>query len=418
MSKLRVSASAISLAIIAMRIGGLVAKFGLTIFIARFLGMEDLGRYGLIAGLVAIVPVFVSFGFGQSLAREAAHKSLEAVVQSIARYGIVVFPVYAIMLAAGLSIDFYQRQIIYSLIAVVLLLEHFNNDLFNLLLARGQPIAGNVLVFLRSAIWIYAYVFFALFNQGLRSISVLLGSWVAGLIVTTFCGLYCVRKWPWHGVSVGVCDSYAWAIKYQRGSRYIYLSELASNIGFYADRYLIAYFMGVNETGVYTLFSSIGMALYNLVSSGVMQVARPAMVRAYAGNDFAGFEDLYVKCFKRAVVSALVLLVVSGAVFPYFAPYVKQPEVLARYNIFVLVLLGVLIRVIADVEGYRLYTARLDIAFMQSTFISVVVALVVNFVLIKDFGLLGAVMSGWLAYLSAFVFRRWCANKMSPNTRL
>lgn len=395
----------VSLFVMSTRVATLAAKFGITIVIARFLGLESLGVYGMIVGAVAIVPVMASFGFAQSLARDASHESLDVTVVKLSRYGSIVFSVYLPLLFVGGCVDVVKNAPFWSLLVVIIFFEHVNNDAFNLLIATGRPVLANILVFVRSSLWIYAYTAFVFFEKESTSFATLLQFWTVGLLITTVCSGYHLRKWPWEKVCLNILEAYSWGREYLKGSKYLYISEIASNASFYIDRYLIGAFLGVAEAGVYTFFSSVGMALYNLVSSGVMQVARPGLVSSHVKKDYKRFDALFLSCFRRSVAASLILVCLAIAAFPWFAPYVKQAELQSQYGSFAFLLVGVLVRIVADLEGYKLYTARMDLLFMRSTLLCLLVAFFSNISLVLKFQLSGAIASTWIAYFVTYIYR-------------
>jgi hypothetical protein len=62
--------------IMAMRGATQVAKFALTLFIARFIDLETLGLYGLVVGLTVVLPVIAGLGLVNCLGRHAVTQPL------------------------------------------------------------------------------------------------------------------------------------------------------------------------------------------------------------------------------------------------------------------------------------------------------------------------------------------------------
>src|SRR5690606_14272117 len=65
-----------SLTIMTIRVAMLLAKFALSVFIARYMGLAELGVYGLIVGAAATVQTVLRGGVLPLLARDAVHQSL------------------------------------------------------------------------------------------------------------------------------------------------------------------------------------------------------------------------------------------------------------------------------------------------------------------------------------------------------
>jgi O-antigen/teichoic acid export membrane protein len=58
------------LTIVTMRAGSTIAKFLLAIYTARFLGLADLGIYGLLVGATTIVPSVLGLGMTDWVVRK------------------------------------------------------------------------------------------------------------------------------------------------------------------------------------------------------------------------------------------------------------------------------------------------------------------------------------------------------------
>lgn len=78
-----------SLSIMTLRGLALVAKFALTLFIARFIDLETLGVYGLVAGAAAILPMVAGLGLFHVLSRDAVSQRLDEITRMLHLYGSV-----------------------------------------------------------------------------------------------------------------------------------------------------------------------------------------------------------------------------------------------------------------------------------------------------------------------------------------
>src|SRR5687768_443224 len=80
-----------------LRAGSLVLKFALTLFVARFLGLEDLGRFGLITGVTNFSPSILGFSIMPSIARHAVTQTLEEITLALRHYIAILVGVYIIV---------------------------------------------------------------------------------------------------------------------------------------------------------------------------------------------------------------------------------------------------------------------------------------------------------------------------------
>jgi O-antigen/teichoic acid export membrane protein len=203
----------------------------------------------------------------------------------------------------------------------------------------------------------------------------------------------------------------SWFWRRFKKARYLYLSEISSNFSFYIDRYVLAGTLDLKIAGIYTIYSSVGMALYNLVSSGVMQITRPKMVRAYAERDVVRFDELYKDCQHRALTFSVVLIGLSLCAFWFVFPHMDV-TLNEHYGVFSFVLICVCMRVLADVKGYKLYTAKRDSVFMKTTVASVVVSATCNSLMVPYLGIWGAAYSFFITYFITYLVREYYLRRL------
>ena len=91
-------------AIAAMRLTTMAVKFVLTIYIARRMGLADLGLYGLVSSVVIVGPVVAAMGLMGLLARELVTRTLDELTQLLVHYWRVVGAIYAVVLLSLIHI--------------------------------------------------------------------------------------------------------------------------------------------------------------------------------------------------------------------------------------------------------------------------------------------------------------------------
>jgi len=398
--------SAICIAL--MRMGGLAAKFGITLFIAKYLSLEALGVYGLIVGAAAIVPIFFGMGLIQLIARESVGQSLSATTQNLKKLYSILLPLYLIVALGAFFFKTYKINL--SVVVIVIALEHVLNDASNILIGLRQPLFANFLTFLRSAVWIILYAFAATFSHGLRNIDSLLLFWLCGSIVTSLILATQLYKWPWRS-EAPAAPIYFWLKKRFLESRNLYFSEIASNISYYSDRYLVGLFIGITEVGVYVFYSSIGMAIYNLVNASLMQTVRPLLISAHIKNDREEFRKLHKESVFHSILTTVTLSLIIGVCFFFGGSFLGKPELTKNSPLLWIVLFSVTVRVVADLEGYKLYTQKLDRLFLFSTLFCLLISLASNVILLYFFGLPGACFASIFTYGSTYIVRKILTKK-------
>lgn len=398
--------------IMGMRAATQVAKFALTLFIARFIDLETLGLYGLVVGLTAVLPVVAGLGLINCLGRHAVTQPLADVVGTLLRYLGLQGWIYAAVLVMGIAAgSLWLPPTLAALIVVTVLLEHVNNDLFSLLNHLRQPRLANLLMFLRSAGWIFIYMGLAFAVPSLRSLPVLLGFWIGGSLLALGCFAIATRHWPWAS-AVRSGRPPRWLFNQFRESRLLYVNDVANTAAQFLDRYIVGLFMGLELAGVYFLYWSVGNAVANLVGTGMIQVAEPHLIAAHKRQD-GSFQRLFNRSLMEIVAVALVLSVLGGAVIYVALPYLQRPLLAAWLPALWLILAGTVLRMIYEAQGMNLYSRYRDRQILASGLLLCAVSFTANILLVPRFALYGAVAAMILAFAAGAVCRQVMIAKLN-----
>jgi len=393
-----------SLTIMALRGLALVAKFALTLFIARFIGLETLGVYGLVAGAAVMFPVVASLGLIRILSRNAVSQPLDEVTYMLRRYWGIQAAVYGMISFIALGVGIYLHQLaLTSIVLVIVFLEHVNGDLFVLLNHLLQPRLANVLMFFRTAGWICVYMILAFVFPALRNLDTLLEFWIGGSLLAIVGFAISASDWPWLHPTPGAGHK-EWLWHHFKASRVLFVNDIANTVAQYTDRYLVSLFMGLELTGVYVLFWSIGNALSNLVDTGIIQISEPKLINAHTRQD-----DSYWRVFRllfvETVAISIVLAIVTGVLVHVAIPYLNRPLVADWMQVLWTILLGFVLRMAYEVQGTVFYSRYKDLFTLFSGLFVIALSIVANMVLIPPFALYGAASAIIVSYIAGIIAR-------------
>ncbi len=380
-----------SLTIMKMRGASLVAKFLLTMFIARFLDLKALGVYGLVVGISAIIPVVMGFGIINNFARTAVTQSLEDVADTVIVYMRCFTFLYCLLgLPTIVGVALTDHTSLFFALSIVLItfLEHANNDIFVLLNSLSRPIVANLSLFIRSGLWIYIYMPLALVFPALRDINMLLFFWVGGGIVALAFFAYVTRTWPWRKRSFQASPK-AWLKKQLYQAKFLYLNDIANTASQFLDRYIISIFLGLELTGVYVLYWSIGNALGNLVRTGTITLYRPSLISSFI-KDLALYWRTFKKCVKQTLLISVALSFAAYWALSFLLPYLKQPLAERYFSVYPIILAGFVGRMLYEVLGVSFYSQNKDIKTLVTGLYVLVASAVLPMLLIPSWDLMGA----------------------------
>jgi O-antigen/teichoic acid export membrane protein len=393
-----------SLTIMGLRGLSLAAKFALTLFIARFIDLQTLGVYGLVAGAAVIFPMVAGLGLFRALSRNAVSQQLDETTRTLHLYWGVQAAIYGLVSLISLGVGFTLHQLtLASLVLAIVFLEHVNNDLFVLLNHLLRPGLANVLMFFRTAAWICAYMILAFVFPSLRDLHVLLAFWIGGALLAIAGFALAARNWPWSHPTPGEGRK-EWFLHHFKASRTLYVNDIANTVAQYTDRYLVSVFMGLEFTGVYVLFWSIGNALSNLVDTGIVQVSGPRLISAHAREDRAYWAVFRLLVIETVAIS-IVLAIVTGVLVKLAIPYLNLPLVADWIQVLWLVLLGFVLRMTYEVQGTVFYSRYRDSFTLFSGLFVIGLSILANAVLIPPFALNGAASAIVISYAAGIAAR-------------
>jgi O-antigen/teichoic acid export membrane protein len=307
----------------------IVLKFGLSFYVARFIGLSELGVYGLVVGATLVLPTGYRAGLTSSIARSLQDAEPARMTQDLRHYLAWTLGCYGLTLALlplVARLDWVSAMPVNVYVVwLIVLAEHLAADLALLLNNLYRSRSANVFGLVQTAIWVLPFVALGLCFPALRSLSALLAFWAAGALLSVLGCASLFAHWPWRA---GPPLRRSWFASNLRASGYLYFSELTGTLGQFVDRYLIAVLIDIEHAGVYTLFFQLANAIYTLVASSIVNLQRPKVLSAFQQGE-VGLALARLRALqKESLGSMLALALLTGLVFQWAAPLLNRPLVL------------------------------------------------------------------------------------------
>ena len=379
----------------------LVAKFILTLFIARYMGFEDLGLYGLIIATGFMIPAITGLGIAYIKVRESVTASQYDIVKMIYEIGRYYKWLYIGLMVITVCVGLIEGHTALALLILgVVFFEHINSDLYTLLLNLSKPLLANVLHFIRSAVWIFVFIVFAFFIPELREIEVLAFAWMVGGALA-FVGFFLSTKdWPWSGYSSDKVKEQAlipWVKSEFKESKVVYKNHLTDATVYNFNQYIITFFLGIELAGVYVYFNQIITAMCNLIRTGIIFNARPKIVRAIKDG-----QEEALTIFKKCRINTMVLTAAMGILSApalYMLTYymVDKPMALEWFPLYGVALIYFVALLMIEVDQIVLYAKHQDKKIFRLSLINLIALVVLNIILLPFISLWGAFISLFLA---------------------
>jgi O-antigen/teichoic acid export membrane protein len=390
-----------------LRLASLAGKFGLSLYIVRYLSLDDLGLYGLVFSASMIAVVLYGGRIDHDLARRIVDMPASE-TRALLRDKTVFFlfnyaatlPLVFVMYA------FRSETLAFLLLAyLVCCLESYANLLFVTTNYLGRPILANVAFFIRAGLWSLLVVAIGLVLSPTRTLWVVLAFWVAGASASIAVNLWHLDVVRWPGLRAVAVD-WGRIRSALRRSFPIWIGSIGLTGGSYLDRFVLGAFLDLKVVGLATFYTSFTAAIVTLVSSGVLNVAAPKLVGSASRAD----ADSYNRELRRAglTVAALGggLCLMVWIVVVQFAAALHLREIEESLLALGLLLIATLVRLIAETGFYGLYSRHRDRAIWVGNIAFLVASLLFNLLLVPVLGLTGLGVASVLANLLLLALRR------------
>jgi O-antigen/teichoic acid export membrane protein len=260
------------------------------------------------------------------------------------------------------------------------------------------------LTFLRTGLWPFPVMAIGLLYPETRTLEFLLWGWLVMLVVSWLIMVALVipeGRWRHLRPQWGLLSGHL------RKGLLLYVKDVSGTVSMFLDRFLISLFLGLELTGVYTLFWSIANVVHSLAVYGVMQAQLPHLVALAQEAKQTAFRALERRL--QIEIGAWILLLALGAAIatPLMLPFLQQPLVKDYLPVFWLILLATILRAAADAYGFVMLALHRDRAIAAIAAAGAVASAGLNLILTPLMGLWGASIAYVLTSGGLFAARFW-----------
>lgn len=403
---------------IALRILTQALRFGLSFYVIGFLGLHAAGIYGLAIGAAGIAPALIGWGLNYHLSREiVGHTPADAAPLIRDRMAISLGSLAALSLPAALAIGWAAPAGDWWLCALILALIWFETlalDIFVALIALEKAFLANVLVLVRSALWVPLVIALALVDPRFRTLEALFATWIGFHLLAMAIFAACLRGWHIRA-GLGQPIRLDWAKQWVRTRWFIYLSDLAYVGLVYFDRYIVVLVLGLAATAVYAFYWALANALQTIILTALVQIAGPRLIRAARqGGAAAWHAEMRQQMAKTAGLALILAALNFGATeaIIFLAPEGKVP---VDRGLFLLLLLAAVIRCCSDMLNAGLMSLKQDKSYAAVNLLGLAVTVVVGPIAMLLWGLAGAGVALVLTATTLLAFRLILIRRGLPN---
>lgn len=390
-----------------LRLGSLAIKLGLTLYMGRYLGLGELGTYGLVAACVAIAIPLLGFRFDYVVSRDIvdvsgfdlAHKMRDQLVF----YGLSYLAMAVFLLAlAFLNTGMFDASLILFILPLCIL-ESLATITSSNLVSLKRPILANALFFMRASLWVLPVVAMGILEPSYRTANLIFSWWLGGVVLSLFVTACSFRTLPWAEVLRSPVD-WLWIRSGVKKCFFIWLGAVGAAAASNIDRFVVEFFMGRDFVGIASFYGSFIIAITSLLSSGIFSFGYPQLISLYKKNEQKQFLEATKKMTFQAVGAATLLCILIGIAVPILGDLFDRPEFSTNADVLWLMLLGIWLKSATESLHYVLYARHQDRAIWMGSLLLLAITFLGNVLLVSLFGFIGI---GYSALLSAVFLCSW-----------
>ena len=385
----------------------MLAKFLLIVYIGKYLTISFLGEYGLFVTTVTIAIFFLGMDFYTYNTRELIGQDKQIQLTFIRDQFIFHSLTYIVILPL-LFIIFVFDIISYQYIFFfyfVLILEHISQELYRLYTTLSMPVFANILLFLRTGIWVYIVILLWIYDiKDTKNLHTIYQSWIIGSLFSIILGFGYLYKIYENNVFFGKIN-WKWISKGLKVSIPFFIGTIAYKMIEFSDRYMIDVYMSKSDVGIYTFFGSIANSMQSVVFVLVIMIFYPKLIELYKNDKLEEF-NLSVKQFFWEVLIYSIIVIIGIVIFIYPILYfLGKEEFVDSLSVLWILLGATLVLNLSFVPHYILFVKHKDIVIRNITLIGAGLNIGLNIFLIPLYGIVGASIATFFSFIMIFSFK-------------
>ena len=393
---------------IGLRVASLGVKMLLTLYMARYLGLTDLGTFGLVAAFVAIAIPMLGFRLDYVVSREVVDAA--PVVRAVKMRDQILFYILT-YLGFGLFIASLMQgplhDLNWQLAAFTFLLcslESLATITMTNFIWLGRPALANALFFVRAALWAIPVMVLGYFFPEHRTAVVVFKWWLGGVLLSLLLSVYFLRNLPW-SIAFRTAVNWVWIRASVKKCLPIWLGAVGLATATNIDRLVVEQYLGREFVGIASFYGSFLAAITALLDSGIFAFTSPKLVALHQRGETTAFRREIIKLSLHTGLFAGILVVAIGLFVPFIGNKFERPEFVDEAPTLWFLLLATWLKSTSTGLYFALYSKHHDRAIWAGNLIMLAVALGSSVVFVPMLGFIGVGYSALTAAVALVIWR-------------
>ena len=238
------------------------------------------------------------------------------------------------------------------------------------------------------------------YNLSSGTITDIFSLWFIGALISIIVGLFGIGFKT--SIEIPFKIDFDWIKKGIKVAAPFFLATVFYKIIEFSGRFFLDYYWTKEDVGIFTFFSGISNAMFVFVQSTVIIVLSPYLIES-ANKGFKEFRKVFNNYRQQILLTTSIGFSLAAlAIYPLLL-FVDNELLLNNVLIFFVLLLAVAFFCFSYIPHYGLYSFHRDKSLLKASIIGAVVNVLFNFVLVPNYGVLGAAIAQAISMCSLFI---------------
>lgn len=318
------------------------------------------GKYGLFTATVGFLVLAVGLDYYTFTSREILR--LEACQGGRLLKGQVALTGLLYLALLPLAVVFFSTagwsgNMLFWLLPIVIL-EHFNQEVFRLLIVLNNQIYASIALFLRQGSWAIVVVGFLITSEGSRQLYMVFAFWASSGLVAAAFGYWKVKQSNLGGWDQPI--DWGWIREGIKISIGFLIGTLAIKAIQTTDRYWLEALGGHEMLAAYVLYFGVASALLTFLDAGVFSYTYPKLIQYFHQNDDALASSLIKRSLLQTMALCVVFAIASWLILPYLLAWIDNPLYYDQIGLYPWLLSATILNALSMIPHYALYARGMN----------------------------------------------------------
>ena len=354
----------------------------------------------------------VGFDFYNYAHRDFINNSRSLIASKLLNQFVFNFLLFIILTPIFYWVMSYNDLPFFSVAIILLFSEYFGQEVYRLLIVFSKPVLANIILFFRSSFWVLALLLANNFYGIKIDTQNILISWAIGnSLLVVFTILYCFS------LDDLVFNKMKIDLSWIKQGLYVSIPFLLSTITLkiieLSDRFIINYFYSSTEVGIYSFYSNISNSLNVVINTTVVIMIYPKILLAFKKKDKKNIPTL-IKAYKKEMFIFLIIAVILLILFlKPLLNWIGREEYFSNLTTFWVLLMANVFFNISLIPHVVLYALHKDREIITPVVFACLINVVLNFILLPIFGMVGAAIATFVSFLLIMVLKLGSLRKLN-----